>query len=1208
MLSGMFSAVVLMAAAGLVPFEPGSVKLGGEIGHHLDLTVDKILHHTDVDRDFVAPFRRRVAGDGKVSDLPKIGGTRGGFVGYGMLLDAVVKACARKIGGAELMAFKERRIAELISLQAADGAISMFTSVPKGKIGWPQAAVWDNHEAFYIIQAFVGDWTHFKNRAALDAAVKLADHLIEREGFVNVGGETAFIALWQATGEVRFRNWLDTRADLRRSLEHGYGELLAANSVYHVYTGLARACAQLEYAAAIGSDEACYFNTPRTLAGRLFGPYSSVTGSCAGGKPDGEGEFWRTTQRGTGRWGETCATAYMMRFATKMMATDPRSRYGDLIERGLYNAFFSAQSPDGVRYRYFNPFEENGEWWPRDTYCCPNNFRREMFEVVDAAILKAPKGAAVNLYSDATLHTQELTLEMKTRYPEDGEVAIAVDCAVPRELWLRIPAWCPRATVTVGSVRTAAAGGDWHRLNLPEGRTRIGLSLPIVDRYVAGFEEQSGKVALLRGPLVYGFDRDGRRVRFSDYARERVYFAPPPDVTPVSDELYAPPAKAAVSNAAVRAANPYGLCAHPMQDEFDTRGRMFEMMAKAGAGSLRGECLWGLCQPERDGPISFRRFDLVCESAAAKGIEIVPILHGAPRWARPVQKHLDAYRRFVRAFMAHYGSRFPVIEVWNEENGRHFWPPQPDAAEYAELLKVSHEEIKAAAPSVRICLGGLAGIPLDYVEALYARGAARHFDLMCVHPYVHPVGPEGWLVEQFGRLRDVMARHGDAKKPVWFSELGWPTHLPSVGGEGGLLFAGLKAAHPERTAWRVVFAENIPDGQRANQQVAEEFVRRLPGSSAEALGPAQTVEALTRGGVDAVVFPTVQLYPKATVAAVERFVSNGGTLVVLGGLPFWNAYLNLPDGRSERRSNEPDFSLMKRLHVGVDAWFLNDRTAPRELTVFATDEGKAAGVKLEPTGLKAKGFFTRANLSGTDEFVPLLEGTVTGRAHTAACVVKLDGGRKGSLVLGSVEVPNKTRGVTETEQAALLARSYGVAMALGVERYCWYEFRSPENDPYYSEDHFGLVRRDFSPKPAYEAYRAFVSARPVGSVQDDVSWREGRSGLQYPQWRRPDGAPAGMVWAAESGRSVCQIEFDGAGATFSDLFGKPVEPLSREGNVCRVSVGDAPVYFKGARLVRVTRMERQRHDGGGAVATWAGHDGEASSPHGRGREKVDEKG
>ena len=618
---------------------------------------------------------------------------------------------------------------------------------------------------------------------------------------------------------------------------------------------------------------------------------------------------------------------------------------------------------------------------------------------------------------------------------------------------------------------------------------------------------------------------------------------------------------------------PYGFCSHPMQDEFKTRDRMFAMMSGAGAGCLRCDCLWAFCQPEKDGPFSFRKFDLVCESASSHGIEIVPILHGAPRWARPVQDNMPAYRRFVRAFMAHYGDRFPVIEVWNEENGRTFWPPQPDAAEYAELLKVSYEEIKAAAPSVRVCLGGLAGIPLDYVEALYRHGAARHFDIMCVHPYVHPRGPEGWLVEQFGRLRDMMSRFGDAKKPVWFTELGWPTHLPDVGGEGGLLFAGLKTAHPERKAWRVVFAENVPDGLRANQQMAEEFVRRMQGSSAEALGPAQTVAALARGDVDAVVFPYVQQYPKGTVEAVERFVAEGGTLVVLGGLPFWNAYLNLPDGRSERRANEPDFKLMRRLHIGVDAWFLNDRTAPRELTVFATEAGKAAGVKLGPAGVKARGFFTRAALSGADEFVPLLEGATTGRTHAAACVIRLDGGRRGCLVLGAVEMLNRLRGITEKEQAEMLARSYGVSMALGVECFCWYEFRSPENDPYYSEDHFGIVHSDFSPKPAYLAYRTFTAARPAGSVQDASAWREGRSGLQYPQWRRPDGVQAGMVWMAEAERAVGRLEFDRAGAEFSDLFGKPVEPLSREGNVCRLSVGGSPIYFKGARLVRIAREE-----------------------------------
>ena len=47
---------------------------------------------------------------------------------------------------------------------------------------------------------------------------------------------------------------------------------------------------------------------------------------------------------------------------------------------------------------------------------------------------------------------------------------------------------------------------------------------------------------------------------------------------------------------------------------------MFQMMADAGIGSLRCECLWGLCQRREGDSLSFGMFDKVCASAAAKGV------------------------------------------------------------------------------------------------------------------------------------------------------------------------------------------------------------------------------------------------------------------------------------------------------------------------------------------------------------------------------------------------------------------------------------------------------------------------------------------------------------------------------------------------------------------------------------------------------------
>jgi hypothetical protein len=42
----------------------------------------------------------------------------------------------------------------------------------------------------------------------------------------------------------------------------------------------------------------------------------------------------------------------------------------------------------------------------------------------------------------------------------------------------------------------------------------------------------------------------------------------------------------------------------------------------------------------------------------------------------------------------------------------------------------------------------------------------------------------------------------------------------------------------------------------------------------------------------------------------------------------------------------------------------------------------------------------------------------------------------------------------------------------------WYDFRNDGTDPMYNEANFGVVRRDFSPKPAYLALRTVATQLP----------------------------------------------------------------------------------------------------------------------------------
>lgn len=97
-------------------------------------------------------------------------------------------------------------------------------------------------------------------------------------------------------------------------------------------------------------------------------------------------------------------------------------------------------------------------------------------------------------------------------------------------------------------------------------------------------------------------------------------------------------------------------------------------------------------------------------------------------------------------------------------------------------------------------------------------------------------------------------------------------------------------------------------------------------------------------------------------------------------------------------------------------------------------------------------------------------------------------------------------GVTEREQALLLARCYLSAIASGaVQNISWYDFRNDGSDPFYFESNFGIVREDFSPKPALRACANICKNLPDKNIktrtdfgEDVIAFQQGKIIVIWP--------------------------------------------------------------------------------------------------------------
>jgi hypothetical protein len=271
--------------------------------------------------------------------------------------------------------------------------------------------------------------------------------------------------------------------------------------------------------------------------------------------------------------------------------------------------------------------------------------------------------------------------------------------------------------------------------------------------------------------------------------------------------------------------------------EFDaggeTRDAALEGHRRTGVGSIRQPFDWHNIEV-RPGELDLTYYDNLVGAAAVRGIEVMPMLIGAPQWASTAPptnlRHgyyppsdLPAYGRFAAALARRYGPdgslwrehpelpRHPIRtwQIWNEANLGVWWLTGPDAREYTALLAVAAQALRDVDPGAEIVTAGIPdsalGVPLDrWIRDLYAAGAAPWFDTLAIHPYAETTTESMALVE---RARALMDARGDSSG-IRVTEFGWATggvgdFTTTEAGQGQKITRMVDTFVAERTALRL---------------------------------------------------------------------------------------------------------------------------------------------------------------------------------------------------------------------------------------------------------------------------------------------------------------------------------------------------------------------------------------------------------------------
>lgn len=424
---------------------------------------------------------------------------------------------------------------------------------------------------------------------------------------------------------------------------------------------------------------------------------------------------------------------------------------------------------------------------------------------------------------------------------------------------------------------------------------------------------------------------------------------------------------------------------------------------------------------------------------------------------------------------------------------------------YTEDLKKIYN-LKKGNKSLKILFSGIGDSHYEFLDSAMRQGAYKYFDIMNFHTYHSPED----IPIVMNTIHDNMVKYGWSK-PVWLTECGMHTAnynpantnfdfftkvVPQALRKIGKNIKGLKIG---------VICDWHKSYTSLNDYEVKEYLTNLGAEPAYlTLDQLKSVEPKQ---ISVIVLTSNESFYSEYFPAVLEFVMNGGTIILPYGAPFYYDLSNGNKGVGKYYANQ--------LHIGQLYWWENDAKklkATEKPSSFSAN--KSFGVNYSFNS--SPRYLTESKLKGKDKMIPIsYEGDDNFKGVVAA-LYQLNSDLKGNIII-QTRLGTQRLSDLEDEQARRVARIHLIAYAYGVDKVFWYEFRSPEVDPYYSEDNFGMVHKDLSPKPAYYAYKTLIRMLPNGSTRPVLTVKDG---IYKAEWKRPDGKKVAAYWCKEGFTSI----------------------------------------------------------------------------------------
>ncbi len=225
-------------------------------------------------------------------------------------------------------------------------------------------------------------------------------------------------------------------------------------------------------------------------------------------------------------YSETCASIGLMMFGQRMASLFKDARYYDIVEKALYNTVIAGINIEGDRYFYVNPLEVIPEFCTEHTYmshvkpvrqkwfsvaCCPPNVARTLASLGQYIYAQDEEALYIHQFisseAKAYIGGCSINIFMDSQLLQNGQVKINVEMSESKTIKIRIPSYAGKYKVLVdGESREDIVLNGYYSVELTEGKHELLICFSVKPRWIGAnprVQEDSGKVALVRGPIVY---------------------------------------------------------------------------------------------------------------------------------------------------------------------------------------------------------------------------------------------------------------------------------------------------------------------------------------------------------------------------------------------------------------------------------------------------------------------------------------------------------------------------------------------------------------------------------------------------------------------------------------------------------------------------------------------------------------------------------